>query len=106
MKQVDREKKILQTCLKKQLVVLAHGEKLPQQCGSYFIPRPCTLSDPEGLPHKGNKSKATDFFETRYKKFGVIVSTFPGAWIPQSIILEGLFMMQTAPPPGTTTFRQ
>lgn len=71
--------------------------------GSYFIPRPCALSDADGIPTKGI---STDFFETRYKKFEVIVSVFPGAWIPQSVILEGTFMIQTAPPLGITTFQQ
>lgn len=106
LKQIDRDRKTLQTCFKKQLVVLARGEQLPPECSSYFIPCPCALSDPDGLPHKGNKSKATDFFETRYKKFNVIVSNFPGAWTPQSVILEGMFLIQTAPPPGISTFRE
>ena len=46
-----------------------------------------------------NKSKATDFFKTRYKKLEVIVSNFPGAWTPQSVILDGKFLIQTAPAP-------
>ena len=70
--------------MKKQLVMLAGSEKLPAQCGSNFIPCPCALSGPDGLPHKGNKSKTTDFYETRYKKFSVIVSGVPSGWIPVS----------------------
>ena len=106
LKQIDRERKILQTCLKKQLVVLTRGEQLPPECGSYFLPHPCALCDFEGYPHKGNKSKATDFFETRYKKINVIVSTFPGTWTPQSVILEGMFMIQTSPSPGLSNFQE
>lgn len=63
LKQIEHDKRIQQTCMKKQLVVLARGEQLPAQCGSNFIPRPCALSGPDGLPHKGNKSKTTDFYE-------------------------------------------
>ena len=66
-------------CMKKQLVMLASGEQLPQDCGSNFTPLPCALVSAEGLPTKGNKSKATDFFETRYKQVGVIVSAFPNS---------------------------
>ena len=106
LKQIDRDRKIQQMCMKKQLVMLASGEKLPQDCGSNFIPRPCALVSAEGLPTKGNKSKATDFFETHYKQVGVIVSAFPNSWTPDSVILEGMFMIQTAPSPGITTFRQ
>ena len=92
--------------MKKQLVMLSRGDQLPSDFVSNFIARPCALSDPNGLPHKGNKSKATDFFETRYKRFDVIVSTFPSGWIPDSVILEGMFLIQTAPPPGVSTFEQ
>jgi len=106
LKQIERDRKIQQTCMKKQLVVLARGEKLPADCGSYFTQRPCALSDHDGLPHKGNKSKATDFFEMRYKRFEIIVSALPNAWIPHSVLLEGMFLIQTAPPPGTCTFLQ
>ena len=104
LKQIDRDWKIQQMCMKKQLVMLASGKKLPQDCGSNFIPRPCALVSAEGLPTKGNKSKATDFFETCYKQVGVIVSAFPNSWTPDSVILEGMFMIQTAPSPGITTF--
>ena len=92
--------------MKKQLVMLTRGDQLPSGCVSNFIARPCALSDSNGLPHKGNKSKATDFFETRYKRFDVIVSAFPSGWIPDSVILEGMFLIQTAPAPGVSTFRQ
>lgn len=37
---------------------------------------------------------------------GVIVSALPNNWVPQSVILEGMFLIQTAPPPGVTPFRQ
>ena len=106
LKQIDRDRKIQQMCMKKQLVMLARGKQLPQDCGSNFIPRPCALVAADGVPTKGNKSKATDFFETCYKQVGVIVSAFPNSWTPDSVILEGMFMVQTAPSPGITTFQQ
>ena len=105
-KKIERDKNIQQTCMNKQLVMLTWGDQLPSGCVSNFITRPCALSDSNGLPHNGNKSKATDFFETRYKRFDVIVSAFPSGWIPDSVILEGMFLIQTAPPPGVSTFRQ
>lgn len=57
LKRIERDRKIQQTCMKKQLVVLARGEQLPTECGSYFIQHPCALSDPDGLPHKGKRVK-------------------------------------------------
>ena len=62
VKQIDRDRKIQQMCMKKQLVMLTRGEQLPQSCASNFIPRPCALVGSEGLPTKGHKSKATNFF--------------------------------------------
>ena len=50
LKQIDHDRKIRQTCLKKQVVVLPRGEQLPPDFSSYFIPRPCTLADPDGIP--------------------------------------------------------
>ena len=47
--------------------MLSRGDQLPSDFVSNFIARPCALSDPNGLPHKGNKRKATDFFETDTK---------------------------------------
>ena len=67
LKQIDHDRKIRQTCLKKQVVVLACGEQLPPDFSSYFTLVhffSCALADPDGIPHKGNKSKATDFLET------------------------------------------
>ena len=58
LKQIERDRKIQKTCMKKQLVVLACGEKLPADCGSYFIQHPCALSDHDGLPHKGKKNQS------------------------------------------------
>ena len=106
IKQIDRDRKIQQMCMKKQLVMLSKGEQLPQSCASNFIPRPCALVGTEGLPTKGHKSRATNFFEARYKQVGVIVSAFPNSWTPDSVILEGMFMIQTAPSPGVTTFQE
>ena len=100
-KQIDRDRKIQQTCMKKQLVLLTRGEKLPQECGTTFIPRPFALVGAEELPTKGNKSQTTDFLETRYKRVGVIVSALPNNWVPQSVILEGTYVSN---PDCTTTW--
>ena len=76
--------KLHQACMKKMMVMFSRGEKMHQACGSQITPLPPALVGHDGLPYKGNKSKATDFFETRYKKAGVIVSDFPQQWVPPS----------------------
>ena len=37
-KQIDKEKKLHQTCMKKMMVMFARGESVPQGCGSQFTP--------------------------------------------------------------------
>ena len=99
LKQIDRERKIQQTCMKKQLVVLANGQQMPPECEFTFIP------DQMNYLQKVTRVKQL-IFETRYKKVSVIVSNFQTSWVPESVILEGMFLIQTAPPPGVTTFQQ
>ena len=40
-------------------------------------------------------SYATKFLEKRYSS--LIVSMFPGGWVPDSVVLEGMFLINTAP---------
>lgn len=102
-KQIDHDRKIQQTCLKKQLVMLSHGQQLPAECATTFIARPCAIAGPDDLPIGGAKSKVTDFYESRYKKSRVIVTCLPGNWQPESVILEGMFIIQVPPAPGIAT---
>lgn len=88
------------------MVMFSRGESVPQACGSQFTPLPLALVGHDGLPCKGNKSKTTDFFEARYKKAGVIISDYPQPWVPDSVILERMFMIQMPPSPGIATYTQ
>ena len=45
--------------------------------------------------HKGQKSYATKFLEKRYRS--VIVTVFPVGWIPESVVLEGMRLINTSP---------
>ncbi len=46
---------------------------------------------------KGQKSIATNFFQARYKNTTLISHTLPTNWIPDSVILEGMFLIHTKP---------
>ena len=52
------------------------------------------------MPYKGTKSSTTTYFERRYTNPPVIVNTLPLRWIPHSVILEGMFLIQTPPLPS------
>ena len=49
--------------------------------------------------HTGQKKSAKDFLEERYE---IMSSHLPPNWFPDSVILEGMFMIQTIPYPGST----
>ena len=51
------------------------------------------------MPHKGNKSVITTVLENRYKG-QVVFNTFPPGWIPDIVILEGMFIIHTTPLPS------
>ena len=53
------------------------------------------------MPHKGNKSMITTVLENRHKG-QVVFNTFPQGWMPDIVVLEGLFIIHTTPLPSDT----
>lgn len=97
MSDIDREKKLNQRYLKRQLTWLTqHGfheanhELLYGQIST--IPR--ALVDSNGLPFKSNKCITTQCLQKRYALANVITDT-PPQLAPNCVILEGMFMIQT-----------
>ena len=106
-KQIQKEEKLIQTCMKKrQLVMLNKGNILPETCRPPFIAFPRAIADENGLPHKANKSLPTTFLEARYRRLNVIIHELPSHWVPDSVLLEGMFMIQSSPCPGIITYKQ
>ena len=102
VKQVERERKITQRLLKRQLSWVAqHGcdDPLSDMLYGPISPVPRALVDSNGLPYKGSKSNTTTYLENRYRQASVIVPAFPPGWVPDVVILEGMFMIQTSPIP-------
>lgn len=57
-------------------------------------PVPRALSDASGLPYKGTKSTSTTYLQRRYTHPSIII---PLGWIPDAVILEGMFLIQMSP---------
>ena len=101
MKQIDRERKLTQRFLKCHLSKLVNNpgqEQIDPEllCGPISaIPR--AFTDSNGLPYKSAKHTATAYLERRYSSISVVLHTLPSNWIPDSVILEGMFMIQTYP---------
>ena len=57
------------------------------------------------MPHKGNKRAITAVLENSYKG-RVVFNIFPQGWIPDIVILEGLFIIHTTPLPSHSNMLQ
>ena len=73
----------------------AGTESVVKHKGEQYLELPRAICSPCGVPHKGQKSYATKFLEKRYSS--LIVSMFPGGWVPDSVVLEGMFLINTVP---------
>ena len=63
------------------------------QCSIY----PRALSDNCGKPHTGNKSVWTERLSNRYDSSMVVSTMFPDAWVPELVLINGMFMLNTKP---------
>ena len=103
-KQIDKEKKLIQQCMLKQLSICRSGEPLNNALNPPYIPLPRALVDENRYPHKANTATTTNFLNKRYSEAGVIIHQFPENWAPHSVLLEGMFMIQATPTLGVTNF--
>jgi hypothetical protein len=101
--QINKENKIIQSCIQKQLALCRSGQ-FNSSINPPYIPLPRALVTADGFPHKGNKSNITNFFKSRYKDLNVVSSYFPSNWIPDSVLLEGMFLIQTVPSLGVDSY--
>ena len=95
VKQKEREQKLVSHCLRRQLAWSAQTGSVLKHQGEQYLELPRAICTPHGVPHKGQKSYATKYLEKRY--CNLIVSMFPGGWVPDSVVLQGMFLINTAP---------
>ena len=108
LKLVEHERKISQRFLKRQLAWISERGSENIDLNSLFGPissLPSALIGKDGLPYKASKSTTTDFLRKRYSTIPIITQSLPYQWIPNTVILEGMFLIQTSPIP-TMTFMQ
>ena len=92
---LQKEKKHVTNCLKKRLLhcQITNADTVPHE---QYLELPRALADSNGIPQKGQKSTVTSFSQTKYGE-KVISNTFPPGWLPNSVILEGMFLINTTP---------
>jgi len=93
--QKEREQKLVSRCIRRQLAWSAQTQCIEQHRGEQYLELPRTICTPTGAPHNGQKSYVTKFLEKWYSH--VVVSMFPGGWVPDSVVLEGKFLINTSP---------
>ena len=66
------------------------------------------ICDEIGNPQKGTKAHWTDKLGKRYSLFNppVLLSTLPSGWVPEAVIIDGMFLIQCAPLRQTSTISQ
>ena len=99
-KLIDYERKISQRFLKRQLNWITEQGLENVNTDSLFGPIPAVpraLVDSKGFPQKSSKASTTEFFEKRYTEPPVIIHQFRQQWTPDSVILEGMFLIETTP---------
>ena len=90
----DKDKKTLLACLRKTIANCKQkGTQVPDFLQFNELPRAICTSD--GLPNKGQKSNALKFYQKRYDT--VITCIYPPLWEPDTIILEGMFLINSSP---------
>lgn len=65
IKQIERERKLVSRCIRRQLAWSAQTQSVQQHRGEQYLELPRAICTPSGLPHKGQKSYATKFLEKR-----------------------------------------
>ena len=92
IKHKECKQKLVSRCIGRQL---ASSEQTGTIQGEQYLELPCAVCSPSGMPHEGPKCYATKFIEKHCSD--VILSMFPGGWVPDTIVLEGMFLINTAP---------
>lgn len=107
IKLVEKERRISQRLLKRQLVWLTENKYTPSTNGDMFAPISClpkAIVGKDGLPYKSNKSSTTKYLMKRYEHLPVVYTRLP--WTPTTVILEGMFMIQSAPLSMSQTMKE
>ena len=78
-------------CLKRWLEAAATSQPTSEQ----YLELPRVLCDAQGIPNKGNKSTARDYFENRYP--AVSSPTLPADWNIECVMFDGMLMIHSNP---------
>lgn len=94
---LEREMRIVQKCMRRKIAFAIQTGGIPDVMGEQYIALPRALCDIDGMPVSGQKSLITNFYKRRYGDMDLIMDSFPSNWAPDTVILEGMFLVNIKP---------
>ena len=94
---LQQEMKQVQKCMRRKIAFANKTGTTHDVIGQQYIEFPQALCETNGLPVKRQKSIATKFYQARYKDSELITHSFSSNWTPDTVILEGMFLINTKP---------
>ena len=94
VKQVERERKLTQRILKRQITWVSkngYDGSFADICSGSISQVPLALIDSEGLPYKSSKSTTTKYLENRYKQAAIIKQGIPPQCVSEVAIWKACF---------------
>ena len=87
----------VQKCIRRKVAFANKTGRMPDVVGQQYIEQPRAICNEHSLPVKGQKSTITQFYESRYKDSNLFTHTLSSEWVPDSVIIEGMFIINTKP---------
>ena len=95
----EKEAKLVTKCLRRRLAWASRSNQSTQNLSDQYSIFPRALADEYGNPHKASKSTWKKKIRSRYKfaPSPVLLSAIPPGWIPQTVIIDAMFLINTTP---------
>lgn len=96
---MEKERKLQIECWKKRIAFSTATGLEMQGMYEQCIELPRAIATTDGTPTKGTKSTITNCLEKRYQQSTppVILTSLHSDWVPDTIIMEGMFLINIKP---------
>ena len=93
---LQKEKSLATKCLRSRLLWAQSHSEDNENYEQQYLELPRAIVDENGIPNKGQKSNASSFYFKRYGN-NTFSTFFPSHWLPDIVLLEGMFIINTTP---------
>ena len=97
---------MVQKCLRKKLKWSKQTGRPIDKIHEQYVPLPLALAESNGMPIKRQKNSTTKALKARYKDASppVFLNALPKTWVPECVMVEAMFMLNTLPLRSHNTF--